>query len=358
MSLSKTRAALLIIGISLGAGVAFMGTTLVTGYNTSIAVYMSQYEQWDLLVDFKQPLNTSQVENLLAPIESIDIYEPYLKLGTTVVVDEEKRLVSVLCLNTSGSLHHFKLESGRIIQNNGEILVDITVADMLGISTSDAVNLALGNSSIVFTVVGIVSSPLNVLYIEFAEAMDYLHQEMISGAFVRIIAGSDSDAVADEVFALADVENSMTKLQASSGTLSESQGTAISISMAAMAMILLLTIVWNIVSISTSERTPELAQLEALGWSRNMLTRLLLVEVLIVSFFGIILSIPLGQLFTGFLNEFMKTYIPFYEPSIDLAMVLVIGLLTVFTAIVAVIPAARRLRRIDINRVIRERLMT
>jgi len=358
MSLNKSRAALLIIGISLGAGVAFMGTTIVTGYNTSIAAYMGQYEQWDLLVDFKQPLNTSQVEGLLASIDSIDVYEPYLKLGTTAVVDEESKLVSVLCLNTNGSLHQFNLESGRIVQNTGEVLVDITIADMLGISLNDEVNLTLGNSSVALNVVGIVSSPLNVFYIDFTEAIYYLHQEMISGAFVQIISGSDPNAVADEVFALADVENSMTKLQASSGTLSESQGTAISIGMGAMAMILLLTVVWNIVSISTSERTPELAQLEALGWPRNALTRLLLIEVLIVSCFGIILSIPLGQLFTGFLNEFMKTYIPFYEPSIDLVMVLTIGLLTIFTAIIATIPAARKLRGIDINKVIRERLMT
>ncbi|MFW9909598.1 MAG: ABC transporter permease [Candidatus Thorarchaeota archaeon] len=358
MSLNKIRAALLIIGISLGAGVAFMGTTMVTGYNTSIATYMNQYEQWDLLVDFKQPLNTSQVDNLLAPIESIESYEPYLKLGTTAVVEGENRLVSLLCLNTDGSLHQFNLESGRMIQNTGEILVDITIADMLGISLNDVVNLTLGNYSVVSTVVGIVSSPLNVFYIEFAEAIDHLHQEMISGAFVRITAGSDPDAVADDVFALTDVENSMTKLQASSGTLSETQGTAISIGMAVMAMILLLAVVWNIVSISTSERTPELAQLEALGWSRNTLTRLLLIEVLIVSLFGIILSLPLGQLFTGFLNEFMKTYIPFYEPSIDFVMVLVIGLITILTAIIATIPAARKLRGIDIDRVIRERLMT
>jgi len=358
MSLNKTRAALLIIGISLGAGVAFMGTTMVSGYNNSIATYMGQYEQWDLLVDFKQPLNSTQVQNLLTSIDSIEDYESYLKLGTTAVVSGEEELVSLLCLNTDGSLHRFKLESGRAIEDVRELLIDITIANMLGVKLNDIITLTLGNSTTEFTIVGIVSSPLNVLYIEFAEAMDYLGHEMISGVFVKTSDGSDSDAVADEVFALDEVENSMTQSQASSGVLSESQGTAIAVGMTGMAMALLLAVIWNIVSISTSERTPELAQLEALGWPRNSLTRLLFLEVLIVSLFGILISIPIGQLFAGLLDGFMKTYIPFYAPSFDFPMFLTIGALTIFTAFLATLPAVRKLRRIDIDRVIRERLMT
>ncbi|MGY5870904.1 MAG: FtsX-like permease family protein [Candidatus Thorarchaeota archaeon] len=358
MSLNKTRAALLIVGISLGASVAIMGTSMITGYNNSIATYMNQYEQWDLLVDFKQPLNSSQVESLISPIEGIETYEPYLKLGTTAVISGQEAFVSLLCLNTSGTLHQFKLESGRTIENDLEILVDVTVSNILGLELNDLVNLTLSNSTAEFIIVGIVSSPLNVFYIEFTEASTYLPQEMISGLFVKTTIGNDPDVIADDVFALDDVENSMTEEQASSGVISESQGNAIAIGMAGMAMALLLAVVWNIVSISTSERTPELAQLEALGWPRNSLTRLLFVEVFIVSIFGIVLSVPFGQFFTSLLDGFMKTYIPFYSPSFDFVTFLSVGTLTIFTAVIASIPAVRKLRRIDIDRVIRERLMT
>ncbi|MFW9925558.1 MAG: ABC transporter permease [Candidatus Thorarchaeota archaeon] len=358
MSLNKTRAALLIIGISLGAGVAFMGTSMVGGYNNSLATYMNQYEQWDLLVDFKQPLNSTQVDSILASVDSIESYEPYLKLGTKIIASDQERLVSLLCLNTAGSLHQFKLESGRAIETDHELLVDVTIANTLGIQESESVNITLGNNTLEFTIVGIVSSPLNVFYIEFSEAVGYLGQEMISGLFVKIMQGVDPDVVAEEVFALDDIENAMTESQASSGVISESQGTAISIGMAGMAMALLLAVVWNIVAISTSERTPELAQLEAIGWSRNSLTRLLFVEVLIVSLFGILLAVPIGSWFTSLLDGFMKTYIPFYSPTFDIVMFADIGLLTIITAILASLPAVRRLRRIEIDRVIRERLMT
>lgn len=332
-------------------GVAFLGTTTVGGFNNSIATYMNQYEQWDLLVDFKQPLNSTQIENLIAQVDDVDRYEPYLKMGSTALISERNQLVRLLCLNPLGSLHLFNLE------NENEVLVDITFSNMLGIQLDQAINLTMGGTAEEFTVVGIVSSPLNVFYMSLTKATELLGQEMISGLFVKITADSYPDVVADSIFVLDDVENSMTESQASSGTVSEAQGTAITIGMAAMAMLLLLAVVWNIVSISTSERTPELAQLEAIGWSRNSLSRLLFLEVIIVSFFGTVISVPLGFMFTGLLDSFMRTYIPFYALSFDIMMFLTVGVLTIFTAILATLPAVRRLRRIDIDVVIRERLM-
>jgi putative ABC transport system permease protein len=358
MSLNKTRAALMIIGISLGAGVAFMGTTTVGGYNNSIATYMNQYEQWDLLVDFKQPLNSTQVEGLVSQVDGVDKYEPYLKMGSTAIISGEDQLISLLCLNTTGTLHLFKVESGRTVENDDEIIVDITISNMLGVELNQIVNLTVGNLTGNFTVVGIVSSPLNVFYLSLTKATEMLGHEMISGLFVKTTIDSDPDAVADSVFALDDVENAMTESQASSGTISEAQGTAITVGMAAMAMALLLAVVWNIVSISTSERTPELAQLEAIGWSRNSLSRLLFLEVLIVSILGIVLSVPVGVFFTSLLDGFMHTYIPFYSPSFDIVILLSVGILTIITAFLATLPAVRRLRKIDIDRVIRARLMT
>jgi putative ABC transport system permease protein len=358
MSLNKTRAALMIIGIALGTGVAFLGTTTVGGFNNSIAHYMNQYEQWDLLVDFKQPLNSSQVGGLMTQVDDIAKYEPYLKMGTTAIISGDSQLISILCLNTTGTLHLFNLESGRVIESGDELLVDITISNMLGIEAGDVVNITIGNSTDDFAVVGIVSSPLNVFYLSLIKAKEMLSQEMISGCFVKITSGSDPDVVADAVFALDDVENSMTESQASSGTLSQAQGTAVTIGMAAMAMALLLAVVWNIVSISTSERTPELAQLEAIGWSRYSLSKLLFLEVLIVSVFGIVISVPTGILFTGLLDSFMRTYIPFYTPIFDIMMFLSVSLLTIITAFLATLPSVRRLRRIDTDQVIRERLMT
>ncbi|MHA2021259.1 MAG: ABC transporter permease, partial [Candidatus Thorarchaeota archaeon] len=358
ISLNKTRAGLMIIGIALAAAVASMGTMMIGGFNNSIVVYMDQNEHWDLLLDFKEPMNSSEVDALMAQVNDVHSYEPYLKLGTTAVISDRSRLVSLLCLSTLGQLHDFNLEIGRTIQAEGEALVDVTVADSIGIGEGDVVNLTVGSSTELFTVVGLVSSPMNVIYIALGEATNLLGTEMISGLFVKTVQEADSDAVAEEAFALDDVENAMTMEQASSGVISEAQGVAVAIGMAAIAMLLLLAVVWNIVSISVGERIPELAQLEAMGWSRNTLTRLLFLEISIVTIFGVVLSYPVGLAISSVFDTFMQSYIPFYVPSYDILSLLGIVVLTFVTAVFATLPSARRLRRIDVDRVIRDKQMT
>jgi putative ABC transport system permease protein len=128
--------------------------------------------------------------------------------------------------------------------------------------------------------------------------------------------------------------------------------------MAAVAMLLLFAVVWNIVSISVGERIPELAQLEAIGWSRNTLTRLLFLEISIVTLVGVILSYPMGIMISGMFDTFMQSYIPFYVPSYDVMLLLGIAVLTFVTAVIATLPSVRRLRRIEVDRVIRDRQMT
>ncbi|MHA1962803.1 MAG: ABC transporter permease, partial [Candidatus Thorarchaeota archaeon] len=309
ISLNKTRASLMIIGIALAAAVASMGTMMTGGFNTSIVVYMEQNEHWDLLLDFKEPMNSTEIDALMAQVDDVDSYEPYLKLGTTAVISDISRLVSLLCVNPTGQLHEFNLETGRTILNEGEALVDVTVADSIGVEEGDNVNLTIGSSTDLFTIVGLVSSPMNVIYISLSEATDLLGVDMISGLFVKAALGADPDSVADEAFSLEEVENAMTMEQASSGVISEAQGVAVSIGMAAIAMLLLLAVVWNIVSISVGERIPELAQLEAIGWSRNSLTRILFLEISIVTICGVLLSYPVGIAISGLFEGFMKSYI-------------------------------------------------
>ena len=358
MSLNKARAILMILGIALAAAVASIGTIMITGFNRSIATYMDQYEHWDILVDFKQPMNSTQVDYLIAQVDDISSYEPYLKIGTNAIISNRPQLVSLLGLNTTGNLHEFNIESGRNIEEANEVLVDVTISKLLGIGQDDIINLTIGDSSILFTIVGVVSSPMNVLYISLTELTEILGVDMISGLFVKTVIGADSSEVADLIFSQDEVENAMTLSEATSGVVSEEQGTAVAVAMAGIAMILLLAVVWNIVSISVGEKIPELAQLEAIGWSRNTLTRLLFIELSIVTLLGLLLSVPFSISISFLFDEFMRTFIPFYVASFDIIAFILITVITIITTIIASLPAVRKLRRIVVDVVIRDRLMT
>jgi putative ABC transport system permease protein len=358
MALNKARTSLMIIGIALAAAVASMGTIMVTGFNASIAVYMDQFEHWNILMDFKQPMNSTQVDDLITQLDDIAYYEPYLKLGTNVIISDRPQLVSLLCLNESGRLHEFNLESGRIIEDTHEALVDVTVSKMMGVSQDDTLNFTLGDTSRIFTIVGVVSSPMNVFYISHSEMTEILETEMISGLFVETKQDTDTDVVADLIFSHDEVENVMTISEATSGVLSEEQGTAVAIGMVGMAMALLLAVVWNIVSISVGEKIPELAQLEAIGWSRNVLTRLLFIELTIVTIIGLLLSIPFSIAISLLFDGFMKSFIPFYVTSFNVNSFLIVAVTTMITTIIASIPSVKKLRQIVVDIVIRDRLMT
>ncbi|MGY5874389.1 MAG: ABC transporter permease [Candidatus Thorarchaeota archaeon] len=358
MSLNKTRAILMIIGIGMGAAVASMGTIMTSSFNSSVAAYMDQNEHWDLLIDFKQPMNSSQVEEFVTQVDDITSYEPYLKLGANVIVSDRPQITSLLCLNTSGRLHDFNLESGRTFEDVQEAIVDVTIAEMLGVGQGDTINFTIGDTSKLFTIVGVVSSPMNVFYISLDEMTEMLGVEMISGLFLEIEEDAIPETVADSVFGLDEVENSMTINEATSGVVSDEQSAAVAIGMAGLAMALLLAVVWNIVSISVGEKIPELAQLEAIGWSRNLLTRLLFIELSIVTLLGILLSIPFAQGISLVFGPFLRTFIPFYIASFDVTSFLTVLVITLITSFIAALPAVRKLRRIDIDTVIRDRMMT
>jgi putative ABC transport system permease protein len=358
MSLNKTRTILMILGIALAAAIASMGTLMVTGFNRSISVYMDQYEHWDILIDFKEPMNSTEIENLIDQMEGIADYEPYLKLSTNAIISDRPQIVSLLGLNELGKLHEFNLESGRTIEHPHEVLVDITISNMLGVGQDDTINFTIGDTSRVFTIVGVVNSPMNVFYISLNEITEILGIEMISGLFVETEQNVDAEIAADMIFSQDEVENVMTIADATSGVLSEEQGTAVAIGMVGVAMALLLAVVWNIVSISVGEKIPELAQLEAMGWSRNILTRLLFIELSIVTIFGIILSIPFSIAISFLFDGFMKTFIPFYVTAFEISPFLIVIVVTFLTSIIASLPAVRKLRRIVIDVVIRDCLLT
>ncbi|MFW9849468.1 MAG: FtsX-like permease family protein [Candidatus Thorarchaeota archaeon] len=358
MSLNKVRTSFMIIGIALAASVASMGVIMTTGFNRSISVYMDQYEHWDMLVDFKQTMNSTEVNNLLAQVDDIVNFEPYLKLGANAFINDRPQIISLLGLNSSGRLHGFNLESGRVIENPHEIMVDITVSDMLGVGQDDIINFTIGDTSRLFTIVGIISSPMNVIYVSLSEINEALGVEMISGMFVKIRDWADSGSVSQEVYSLDEVENVMTRSEATRGIISSDESTTIAVAMAGMAMILLLAVIWNIVSISVGEKLSEFAQLEAIGWSRNTLARLLFIELMIVSLLGILLSIPCSLAMSSIFDNFMKTFIPFYVLTFDIISFLIIAVITLVTTVFAALPSVRKLRRIVVDEVIRNRLMT
>jgi putative ABC transport system permease protein len=359
MSLNKARIGLMIVGVMLAAGVAAMGNMMITGATVSFEQYMAQNERWDLIVDFKQPINSTQIESMVNDLEGIGFYESYLKLGTTVEVGGEPTLTTLVCYNATGELRGFSIQTGQPAASSFEVLVDSTVSDRLELELQDIVNLTIGGESRYFTVVGIVSSPLTAIYVPIAAAFEMLEEDVSSGIVLTVddIASLESFEAAlenrDEVESVQNQEDVWEGI----GTKRDAWPAIIG-GFAFIGMSVLLAVLWNIVSISTAERIPELAQLEAIGWSRNSLSKLLFIEVAIVTVIGVVLSVPFGILIMISIEDFMLSFLPTYMLVVDLVGFIWIGVLSILTAFLATLPSVRRLRRINTSEVVRDRLYT
>ena len=93
-------------------------------------------------------------------------------------------------------------------------------------------------------------------------------------------------------------------------------------------MLLPIAVVWNIVSMSVGDRILEFAQFEALAWSRNTLSHLLFLEIIIVTFTGALASFPtskiLSLMFQGFMELQSKGMITNHLSSSDLLAVVLL----------------------------------
>jgi len=79
----------------------------------------------------------------------------------------------------------------------------------------------------------------------------------------------------------------------------------ISIALTLCAVALAVLVLFNLTNISIEERRREIATLKVLGYNQNEVSGFIFREVMMLSFLGIILGLPAGNAFTGFLFEYM-----------------------------------------------------
>jgi putative ABC transport system permease protein len=107
--------------------------------------------------------------------------------------------------------------------------------------------------------------------------------------------------------------------------------------------------------ISVKERTPELAALRALGFSRTSIFKLVLAESLLVCIIGFIIGLILGTIGTGIINSYAQNAATGLPDGFEIAKITIgllvraTGAIVIIGVLVGLIPAywASRLNIID-----------
>ncbi|MFN2187517.1 MAG: ABC transporter permease [Candidatus Promineifilaceae bacterium] len=324
------------------------------GMGHMMTVQFQQTDLWDLQATFSQP----QPYSLLEQIKSwsgVEAVEPLLEAPVTVQAGSQSDDVFLVALAPDNMLHGFQLSKGKTPSEAllpGYALLSPTMADSLGVQSGDEITLQtpLGDRQVIMD-----ASNEEVLNPGVYVNLDWIQEEMaggqklFNGLWLQVDEGRRKD-VRKLLYQLPGVASVDLKEEISTGW-QEMMG--LYYVMMGMFLIFALVIagavIFNTMTVNVLERQREIATMRALGQSRSRLRSMITLENLMIGLLALVPGLALGsvasyslfQLFTAS-GEF---YMPFYIAPWSY---LLVTLLIFGTALLAQLPAIRRVNRIDL----------
>ncbi len=113
------------------------------------------------------------------------------------------------------------------------------------------------------------------------------------------------------------------------------------------ALLLVIVVLYNLVSLNFIERTRDYATLQVLGFSKQNLQNITMLENIMTTTIGWLLGIPMG---IWFLKQYVATFTTIrieYTAYINWQVLIIASLLVWFTSICTTFIISRRIRKID-----------
>jgi len=356
MSKQKLRTGLLCFGILIGS-FSMMNTILyIDSIYLSVDIHMNTHSNWDLIVDMRNPVGASQLESILDAMDDVESYERFLKVSYFSELAGIQHPFEILFLESTVGLQTFEFEEGRGMLSENEAIVEKRIAEARNIDIGDELEVSMAGTTEVFTIVGVVKSIFSSVFIDYDKAPAPDNETLLTGAFVELSPGSDAKALGSVIAQDDQVESVQTHEEATAGIKAVFQTYDIILYfLVAMCLAIVFLVVWTTANISTIERMPEFAQLEAIGFDRRNLRSIMVGEIILITLVGTILSIPpsiwLGYYWVPLMSQTLSV-MEFYVRLVPLAVSFAIP---VISAVISVAPLMRVLNRIDLQVVMRNR---
>ncbi|MFQ5832799.1 MAG: ABC transporter permease [Candidatus Thorarchaeota archaeon] len=355
LSKQKMRTAMLCFGILIGS-FSVMNTVLyIDSIYLSVDVHMDAYSSWDLVVDMRNPVPSSELETILDSLK-VETYERYFKVSYFSELAGTQHPFEILFYESSGTLQSFEMEEGREILTNNEAVVETRIAEARGVTVGNQLDISIAGTTEAFTVVGIAKSIFRSVFIDYSKAPAPDNETLLSGAFVDVSAGTNIESVKSAIAQSDIVESVQTHEEAANGIKEVFRFYDLILwFLIAMCVAIVFLVIWTTTNITTMERMPEFAQLEAIGFDRRNLRNILIGEVFLISIIGTILSIPpsiyLGYVWVPLMSQTLSV-MEFYVRLVPMVVSIAIPIVA---AVVSVIPLVRVLGRVDLPTILRNR---
>lgn len=356
---NRRRAVLTIVGVAVSVSLVMV----FAGLRDTVATLIDRQYGRIMLQDGEIATAPGATDSVLTRVRQdpdVAAAEPMGRYDVALSAGDRHYDTLVISLPPATQMHRFIAESGSNQLSSKGLLLGSGLHDTLGVSVGDTVDVAdtATGQHLSAPIAGFVDEPLSpVVYV----SADYLRQAIgpvpDTGVLVKLRPGvTDERAVSDRLTAIpgavaylstATVASAMRQAFAMYNTL---VGIML-IFAAAMAAALL----FNAMSANIGERLGELGALRAAGMGTGMLSRLIAAENLVLVVVGIPIGIGCGillarRLLATYENQGARLELAMSSPTPALVASAVLA-----AAITVQLPALRRVRNLDIARIVRER---
>ncbi|WP_157117540.1 FtsX-like permease family protein [Nocardia vaccinii] len=356
---SRRRAIFTIVGVAVSVSLVMV----FAGLRDTVATLIDRQYSRIMLQDAELAVTPGSADSVLARVRQdpdVAAAEAVGRYNVELSAGDRHYDSLVISLPPGTQMHRFTAKSGSNQLSDKGLLLEWSLRDTLGISVGDTVAITVGTTGrrISVPVAGFVDEPLSpVAYV----SADYLRRVLgpvpDTGVLVKLRPGvTDERAVSDRITAIPG-----TVAYLSTATVASAMRQAFAMYdtlvgiLLGFAAIMAAALLFNAMSANIGERLGELGALRAAGMASGMLSRLIAAENLVLAVLGIPIGVGCGILLARWLlstyenqGAYLELAMRSYTPALVAAAVLVAALVVQF-------PALRRVRDLDIARIVRER---
>ncbi|WP_422486336.1 ABC transporter permease [Gudongella sp. DL1XJH-153] len=357
ISRTKRRAFFLVIGIALTFAITMIPVFMSTVWDTLFDKQYTELQKMDYSIDFSVPLEESVLLEL-QQLTQIEYIEPKVELPFELTDGWRKEIVNVIAIQRDTRMYGFRTPSGRQIElpQKGIIITDI-LARQLKAEAGDIIEInsvlpGVPNKTIEVKAVVEQYFGKNA-YMDIEQMYDMVgERDIITGA----LAFTDTDIVPD----LRDVKNikAINSVQDMRDMIMEYMDMIIA-SMGTMMIfggILGFAIVYNITIVSINERIMEFSSLRILGFEKKEIFKLITRENSLMTFFGLILGVPIGYAMCTGLVDAVSTEMYTIPAVIEPFVYVYSGIATVVFVIVAQMATYKKIKNLNFIDALKNRI--
>jgi putative ABC transport system permease protein len=355
------RAALSVLGISLGAAMMVVGTFSLDAIHRIMDVQFRLAQRYDAMVSFIEP-SSAGVLHEVERLPGVTEVEGFRSVPVKLRFGHRWRQAAVLGLPAAPRLSRILDSETRPVRLPPQGLVmSRTLADILGVNRGDTVVLEVLEGArpvLPMVVADVVDEYIGTnVYSEIGALHRLMREgETLSGAFLAV------DRTAEEELyrrvkrspRVAGVLLKRAAIESFQKTLAKNVAIIRTVNML-FAAVIAFGVVYNSARISLSERSRELATLRVIGFRRGEISYILLGELAALTALAIPAGLLLGYVMSAAILEIFQTElyrIPFVISPRTFARA---GVTTFIAAAISAAAVRRRLDRLDLVAVLKTR---